>query len=292
MWSGRQAAVGKVWASHHGASPRSVRTLLTSSLHQRQRGTSPVGHRQNPASGSVTHASRIGPDGGASGSGREVPAGPTTRALKLARKVPIPPAPVVMLRKHIDLFGTAPDGRLFRSENGNPIQPSTWWQVWQKVRKASLSEEELASPLMRRPYDLRHSGVTWRLNSGVPATREAAWARHSVEVLMHVYARCVTGLEDTGEFRRHARSGDDSRGYEVAPPVGFEPTLPAPEGADQKASDLRNHPKGQAFGRVMGAKPPARGAQIKGALRASREGYPRQASADDDAGKCSGGDLP
>jgi hypothetical protein len=27
-----------------------------------------------------------------------------------------------------------------------------------------------------RPYDLRHSGVTWRLNSGVPATEVAAWA--------------------------------------------------------------------------------------------------------------------
>jgi integrase len=49
---------------------------------------------------------------------------------------------------------------------------------------------------MRRPYDLRHSGVTWRLNSGVPATEVAAWAGHSVEVLMRVYARCVTGLED------------------------------------------------------------------------------------------------
>jgi integrase len=69
-------------------------------------------------------------------------------------------------------------------------------QVWQKVRRASLSAEELASPLMRRPYDLRHSGVTWRLNSGVPATEVAAWAGHSVEVLMRVYARCVTGLED------------------------------------------------------------------------------------------------
>jgi integrase len=67
---------------------------------------------------------------------------------------------------------------------------------WQKVRKASLSTEELGSPLMRRPYDLRHSGVTWRLNSGVPATEVAAWAGHSVEVLMRVYARCVTGLED------------------------------------------------------------------------------------------------
>ena len=46
-----------------------------------------------------------------------------------------------------------------------------------------------------RPYDLRHSGVTWRLNSGVPATEVSAWAGHSVEVLTRVYARCVAGLE-------------------------------------------------------------------------------------------------
>ena len=48
---------------------------------------------------------------------------------------------------------------------------------------------------MKRPYDLRHSGVTWRLNSGVPATEVAAWAGHSVEMLMRVYASCVAGLE-------------------------------------------------------------------------------------------------
>jgi integrase len=121
---------------------------------------------------------------------------PSPRARRPVRKVPIPPELVELLRAHIQAFGTAPDERLFRSESGNPIQPSTWWQVWQKVRKGSLSEQELASPLMRRPYDLRHSGVTWRLNSGVPATEVAAWAGHSVEVLMRVYARCVTGLED------------------------------------------------------------------------------------------------
>ena len=75
------------------------------------------------------------------------------------------------------------------------LQPSTWWQVWQKVRAASLTPDQLASPLMKRPYDLRHSGVTWRLNSGVPATEVAAWAGHSVEVLTRVYARCVVALE-------------------------------------------------------------------------------------------------
>jgi hypothetical protein len=112
-----------------------------------------------------------------------------------ARKVPIPPQ-LVELRTHIATYGTAPDGRLFRSETGNPIQPSTWRQVWQKVRAAALTPDQLASPLMKHPYDLRHSGITRRLNSGVPATEVAAWAGHSVEMLMRVYARCVAGLED------------------------------------------------------------------------------------------------
>ena len=75
------------------------------------------------------------------------------------RKVPIPPELVELLRTHIGTFGVAPDGRLFRSESGNLLQPSTWWQVWQKVRAASLTPEKLASPLMKRPYDLRHSGL-------------------------------------------------------------------------------------------------------------------------------------
>ena len=110
--------------------------------------------------------------------------------------MPIPPELVALLRAHITQFGTAPDRRLFRSEKGNPIQPSTWWQVWQKVRALSLTPTQAASPLLRRPYDLRHSGVTWRLNSGTPATEVATWAGHSVEVLMRVYARCMTGLED------------------------------------------------------------------------------------------------
>jgi integrase len=77
----------------------------------------------------------------------------------------------------------------------NSPQPSAWWQVWQKVRAASLTPEQLASPLMRRPYHLRHSGITWRLNSGVPATEVAARSGHSVEILTRVYARCVEGLE-------------------------------------------------------------------------------------------------
>jgi integrase len=125
--------------------------------------------------------------------GRPNPGG---RARRPTRRVPVPPELVLLLREHIARFGTAPDGRLFRSEKGNPIQPSTWWQVWQKVRALSLTPAQAATALMRRPYDLRHSGVTWRLNSNVPPTEVAAWAGHSVEVLMRVYARCMTGMED------------------------------------------------------------------------------------------------
>lgn len=35
-----------------------------------------------------------------------------------------------------------------------------------------------------------------RLNSGIPPTEVAAWAGHSVEVLMRTYAKCMIGLED------------------------------------------------------------------------------------------------
>jgi integrase len=118
-----------------------------------------------------------------------------SRGRRPTRRVPIPPELVRLLREHIRRFGVLPGGLLFRSENGNPIQPSTWWRVWQQVRAFSLTPEQAASPLLRRPYDLRHSGVTWRLNSGVPATEVAAWAGHSVEVLTRIYAKCMTGLE-------------------------------------------------------------------------------------------------
>lgn len=134
------------------------------------------------------------------------------RSRRATRRVPVPPELVALLREHLQRFGTGPDGRLFRSENGNPILPSTWWRVWQKVRELSLTPAQVASPLMRRPYDLRHSGVTWRLNSGVPPVEVAAWAGHSVEVLMRIYAKCMTGLEDVWIGRMdqslHLQDGD------------------------------------------------------------------------------------
>lgn len=126
------------------------------------------------------------------------------RSTRSVRKVPIPPQLVRLLREHIERFGATADGRLFRSEQGRPLQPSTWWQVWRKVRNLSLTPEQLGTPLMKRPYDLRHAGITWRLNSGVPAPDVAKWAGHSVEVLTRVYAGCVVGLDEVWIRRMNA----------------------------------------------------------------------------------------
>jgi hypothetical protein len=107
------------------------------------------------------HLRRLVP-GGRKGLHRRRP-GPRAPRLKgrprrAVRKVPIPPRLVTLLRAHIERFGVAPDGRIFRSVNGARLQPSTYWQVWRKVRALSLTPEQLATPLMKRPYDLRHSG--------------------------------------------------------------------------------------------------------------------------------------
>jgi integrase len=93
--------------------------------------------------------------------------------------------------------GTSPEGRIFRSRQGNPLQVSSWWQVWKKVREKSLTDEQLATPLMARPYDLRHAGVTRRLNEGMPQASVAAWAGHSVEVLTRIYVHVIAGQDET-----------------------------------------------------------------------------------------------
>jgi hypothetical protein len=66
---------------------------------------------------------------------------------------------------------------------------------------SALSGEEAASPLARRPYDLRHAAVSTWLNGGVEPTRVAEWAGHSVAVLLRVYAKCIAGQEATARHR-------------------------------------------------------------------------------------------
>ena len=53
----------------------------------------------------------------------------------------------------------------------------------------------------RRPYDLRHAAVSTWLNAGVPAPQVAAWAGHSVDVLLRAYAKCIFGQQAEAKRR-------------------------------------------------------------------------------------------
>ena len=68
----------------------------------------------------------------------------------------------------------------------------------------ALSEAQTATPLARRPYDLRHAAVSLWLNAGVPATQVAEWAGHSANVLLKVYAKCLDGQDEVARRRVEA----------------------------------------------------------------------------------------
>ena len=125
------------------------------------------------------------------------------------RRVAIPPVLVRMLREHVQVHGTAPDGRLFRTYRGGVYLPSTLWNVLQKARKQAFTPAQLASPLARRPYDFRHAGISWRLNAGTPAPLVAEWAGHTVEVLLRIYAHCLDGDDERWFGRLEDALGDD-----------------------------------------------------------------------------------
>jgi integrase len=112
------------------------------------------------------------------------------------RVVPVPPVLARLLRQHLREYGTAPDGRLFRGALGGILSESTYGRVWHAARHIALGPELAATPLARRPYDLRHAALSLWLNAtGAPAD-VAARAGNSVHVLQDVYAHCVNGLDE------------------------------------------------------------------------------------------------
>jgi hypothetical protein len=105
------------------------------------------------------------------------------------------------------------------------------------ARAEALTEEEQASPLAKRIYDLRHACLSLRLNAGVPPTQVAAWAGHSVEVLLRIYAKCIDGQDAIAvppmtliaPFARVTRSTNRSTSlYLIAHRDGMPRRRPAP----------------------------------------------------------------
>ena len=78
---------------------------------------------------------------------------------------------------------------------------STYARVWREARTVALTPALTDSPLAKRPYDLRHAGVSLWLNAGVPAPDVAERAGHSVDVLLKVYAKCIDGNASTMNAR-------------------------------------------------------------------------------------------
>jgi integrase len=117
------------------------------------------------------------------------------------RIVPTHPELTQLLRDHLAKFGTAPDGRLFGGIRGGELPTITYRRAWIKARQTALTAAEQASPLARRPYDLRHACLSTWLNGGVYPTQVAECAGHSVDVLLRIYAKCVVGQDELAKRR-------------------------------------------------------------------------------------------
>jgi integrase len=118
------------------------------------------------------------------------------RAATATRPVPIPPQFVRVVRAHIERFGVAPDGRLFRNQAGNYVDPAAYGTTWARAREYVLTRTELAVGLAKRPYDLRHAGISFWLYSGVDPAECARRAGQTIEVLFRHYAKFLDGVRE------------------------------------------------------------------------------------------------
>ena len=117
------------------------------------------------------------------------------------RNVPCPPALAAILRNHMNTYDPGPDNRAFASITGTILPAVTYRRVWAKVRRKALTQQEAESPLAARVYDLRHACLSNWLNAGVPPAQVAEWAGNSIDILLRIYAACITGQEDTYKQR-------------------------------------------------------------------------------------------
>lgn len=134
------------------------------------------------------------------------------RAAKATRRVPAHSELVAALHRHPSTFGVGAEDRLFVTRTGRggrpiarpfvrPVSSAMTSRVLQLARAAAFTTEQEASPLARRPYDLRHACLSRWLAAGVPPTQVAAWAGHSVAVLLWVYAHALDDQEGLARRR-------------------------------------------------------------------------------------------
>ncbi|MEU4951081.1 hypothetical protein [Streptomyces lavendulae] len=135
------------------------------------------------------------------------------RARKASRSVPVPPALVQLLRRHLDREGAAADGRLFRAVEGGRVGSNEYTRVWDEAREKALPAADVDTPLAGVPYSLRHAGVSLWIKAGVDPVEVARRAGHSVAVLWKFYAKILRGQQQvSNQLIDQALAEDDAPG--------------------------------------------------------------------------------
>jgi integrase len=166
-----------------------------------------------------------------------------TRSLKhrphgAIRVIPIPAVLTSMLHRHLDEHGTAPDGRLFQGARGGHLSESVYGRAWHTARHTALGPDLAATPLARRPYDLRHAALTLWLNATSQPAEIAARAGNTTRVLHDTYqhrthsqhdlaSQQIEDALDTGTSTpatRHHTAGSHPRRRHQPHPIRRTPT--------------------------------------------------------------------
>ncbi|MCX5384200.1 integrase [Streptomyces sp. NBC_00083] len=142
------------------------------------------------------------------------------RAATDTRHVPIPPQFVRVLLAHVERFGVALDGRLFRNQAGEYVDAAAYGMTWGRARKFVLTRTELASGLAKRPYDLRHAGISFWLYSGVDPAECARRAGQSIEVLFRFYVKFLDGIREQADRLIEQSMEEWDRVNQGPPPAG------------------------------------------------------------------------
>lgn len=163
-------------------------------LNKRHLALPPKGWGEFHLDGAEPHAGKEWTDSGENRDKRQL----KQRQRGESRTAPCPPELTALIHAHVAEFGTAPDGRIFVGDRNHAELPKlTIVRTWKRAREEVFTAEVAASPLAKRPYDLRHAAVSTWLNGGVPPTQVAEWAGQSVEVLLRIYAKCLDGGLET-----------------------------------------------------------------------------------------------
>lgn len=118
------------------------------------------------------------------------------RAAGGSRVVPCAPQLTGILPRHYARFGEGPDRLVFFGVQGRQLVTGAYSRAWKRARVQVLDHEQQASSSASTPYDLRRACVSTWLEEGVSPAQAAEWAGHGLEVLMGVYARCISGREE------------------------------------------------------------------------------------------------